>query len=70
MSDISPSRLYDYLVPTVPRRPGAALAARSKPPGRVVDDWLGAVPVTAREIDVYEAHFGGVLDHISDSESP
>ena len=31
---------------------------------RVIDDWLERVPVTEREVDVFEAWFGDVLDEL------
>ena len=43
---------------------------RGRPPAydpeswRVVDDWPDRVPVTEREVDVFEAWFGDVLDEL------
>ena len=43
---------------------------RSRPPDndpgawRVIDDWPERVPVTEREVDVFEAWFGDVLDEL------
>ncbi len=31
---------------------------------RVIDDWPERVPVTEREVDVFEAWFGDVLDEL------
>jgi hypothetical protein len=34
---------------------------------RVTDDWPERVPVTAAEIDVFEAWFGDILDELFDA---
>jgi hypothetical protein len=31
---------------------------------RVIDDWPQRVPVTEREVDVFEAWFGDILDEL------
>jgi hypothetical protein len=54
--------LHDYLLPA-PRRSG-------RPPKHdlsawiVTDDWLVRVPVAEREVDVFEAWFGDILDEL------
>ena len=60
--DALPDDLYDYLQ-TPPARIG-------RPPRhdfsrwRVVDDWPQAVPISEAELDLFEAHFGDVLDEL------
>jgi hypothetical protein len=57
-----PDDLYDYLLQP-PRRVG-------RPPKHdlsawiVTDDWPARVPVTEREVDVFEAWFGDILDEL------
>ena len=53
--------LYDYAgIPATPLgRPEQDLTK-----WRVVDDWPERVPVTEREVDVFEAWFGDILDEL------
>jgi hypothetical protein len=37
---------------------------------RVVDDWPERVPVTAAEVDVFEAWFGDLFDELFGSSDP
>jgi hypothetical protein len=59
---ILPDDLYDFAAPAA-RRSG-------RPPAHdlwawtVTDDWLERVPVTDREVDVFEAWFGDILDEL------
>ena len=59
---VFPDDLYDYLMPP-PRRAG-------RPPKHdlstwvVTDDWPERVPVTEREVDVFAAWFGDILDEL------
>lgn len=57
-----PDDLYDYaLAPE--RRPGRPIK-HDLSGWRVVDDWPEPVPVTEREVDVFEAWFGDILDDL------
>jgi len=57
-----PIDLYDYAA-TPERRPGRPV--RHDLIGwRVIDDWPERVPVTEREVDVFEAWFGDILDEL------
>lgn len=54
--------LYDYATqpaPTLGRPVKHDLAG-----WRVVDDWPARVPITDREVDVFEAWFGAILDDL------
>lgn len=53
--------LYDYArIPT----PNLGRPAQEMTSWRVVDDWPDRVPVTEREVDVFEAWFGDILDEL------
>ena len=54
--------LYDY-AQTPERRPGRRVK-HDLIGWRVVDDWPDRVPVTEREVDVFEAWFGDLLDEL------
>jgi hypothetical protein len=57
-----PDDLYDYLLPR-PRRAGRPV--KHDPSAWIVtDDWPERVPVTEREVDVFEAWFGDILDEL------
>ncbi len=57
-----PADLYDYLL-APDRRPGRPVK-HDLIGWRVVDDWPQRVPVTEREVDVFEARFGDFLDEL------
>lgn len=57
-----PSDLYDY-VATHDRKPGRPVK-HNLIGWRVIDDWPKRVPVTEREVDVFEAWFGDILDEL------
>lgn len=57
-----PIDLYDYAA-TPERRPGRPVK-RDLIGWRVIDDWPERVPVTEREVDVFEAWFGDILDEL------
>ncbi|HEX5281971.1 MAG TPA: hypothetical protein VFW28_17960 [Micropepsaceae bacterium] len=61
-SVVIPNDLYDYLMPSV-RRSGRPVK-RDLAGWRVTDDWPQHVPVTEREVDVFEAWFGDILDEL------
>ncbi len=54
--------LYDYAAQPAPRlgRP----VKHDLSGWRVIDDWPARVPVTDREVDVFEAWFGAILDDL------
>jgi len=59
---ILPDDLYDFAEPPAQRcgrRPAHDLSAWT-----VTDDWPERVPVTDREVDVFEAWFGDILDEL------
>ena len=57
-----PDDLYDYLQTPAPRV--------GRPPRydfscwQVVDDWPETVPISEAELDLFEAHFGDLLDEL------
>ena len=57
-----PDDLYDYLQTPAPRI--------GRPPRhdfscwRVVDDWPEAIPIGEAELDLFEVHFGDLLDEL------
>lgn len=57
-----PDDLHDYLLPA-PRRSGRPLK-HDLSAWTVTDDWPERVPVTQREVDVFEAWFGDILDEL------
>jgi len=62
---VAPSDLYDYLGP--PRRALGKPARCDPAMWSVTDDWSEPAPVTAGEVDVFEAWFGDLLDEIFSS---
>lgn len=57
-----PIDLHDYLLPP-PRRAGRPVK-HDLSTWIVTDDWPARVPVTEREVDVFEAWFGDILDEL------
>ena len=57
-----PFDLYDYAT-TPDREPGRPVKY-DLIGWRVIDDWSERVPVTEREVDVFEAWFGDILDEL------
>ena len=55
--------LLVYAREPIPRRCGRP-PVQDPESWRVVDDWPERVPVTEREVDVFEAWFGDVLDEL------
>jgi hypothetical protein len=59
---VFPNDLYDYLM--------SPLRRAARPPKHdlstwiVTDDWPERVPVTEREVDVFAAWFGDILDEL------
>ena len=66
---ILPDDLYDYYShePAPKRGHPPAVAAET---WRVVDDWPERVPVTAAEVDVFEAWFGDFFDELFGPAEP
>ena len=62
VSAVIPDDLYDYLQ-TPERRLGRPVK-HDLMDWRVLDDWPRRVPVTQREVDVFEAWFGDILDEL------
>jgi hypothetical protein len=60
-----PIGLYDYTLATE-RRPGRPVK-HDLIGWRVIDDWPERVPVTEREVDVFESWFGDILDELFES---
>jgi hypothetical protein len=54
--------LHDYLAPWPPKR--GRPVKHPLTGWRVRDDWPERVPVTAGELDVFEAWFGDILDEL------
>lgn len=54
--------LYDYAA--APARPDRRRVKRESITWIVTDDWPEDVPVTAAEIDVFEAWFGDLFDEL------
>jgi hypothetical protein len=61
-SAVIPNDLYDYL--QTPRRRSERPVKHDLADWRVVDDWPQRVPVTEREVTVFEAWFGDILDDL------
>jgi hypothetical protein len=59
---ILPGDLYDFAAS--PARRSGRPPAHDLSAWTVTDDWPGRVPVTDREVDVFEAWFGGILDEL------
>jgi hypothetical protein len=59
---ILPDDLYDFAAPAA-RRSGRP-PAHDLSAWTVIDDWPERVPVTQREVDVFEAWFGDILDEL------
>jgi hypothetical protein len=59
---VFPDALYDYV--QIPERKPGRPVQHSLVGWRVVDDWPGRVPVTEREVEVFEAWFGDILDEL------
>ncbi len=59
---ILPDDLYDFAAPSA-RRSGRP-QAHDLSGWTVTDDWPKRVPVTDREVDVFEAWFGDILDEL------
>ena len=59
---ILPDDLYDFAEPLA-RRSGRP-PAHDPSAWTVIDDWPECVPVTDREVDVFEAWFGDILDEL------
>lgn len=67
LSGSAPDDLYDYSKPVV-RRSGRP--ARTVHSGwTVTDDWPDEVPVSAAEIEVFEAWFGDLFDELFSTRS-
>lgn len=59
---ILPDDLYDFAVP--PARRSGRPPAHDLSAWTVTDDWPERVPVTEREVDVFEAWFANSLDEL------
>jgi hypothetical protein len=59
---ILPGDLYDFAEP--PARRSGRPPAHDLSTWTVSDDWPERVPVTDREVDVFEAWFGDILDEL------
>lgn len=63
-----PDDLYDYggdpEPSRTPRRRNPSLDAFDVEKLPVIDDWPERVPVTEAEVDIFERHFGDVLDRL------
>jgi hypothetical protein len=59
---ILPDDLYDFAAP--PTRRSGRPPAHNLSAWTVIDDWPERVPVTDREVDVFEAWFGDILDEL------
>lgn len=57
-----PADLYDYAA--MPERRQGRPVKHDLAGWRVIDDWPDRVPVTEREVDVFEAWFGDILDEL------
>lgn len=55
--------LYDY-ARLWPRRKAAVRDETNQWRPVVTDDWPAKVPITQAELDVFEAHFTGLLDEL------
>jgi hypothetical protein len=62
MSDQTRLNLHDYLS-DLPERSSRRLKP-ADPPRRVLDDWPEQVPVNRREVEVFAAYFGDILDDL------
>jgi len=54
--------LYDFAAP--PARRSGRPHAHDPSAWKVTDDWPARVPVTDREVNVFEAWFGDILDDL------
>ena len=67
------SDLYDYLRPvrSAPPEPRSRARKRDEHTGglNISDDWPDHVPVTEAELDLFEVHFGPLLDELLGSKS-
>ena len=59
---ILPGDLYDFAA--LPTRRSGRPPAHDPSAWTVIDDWPERVPVTQREVDVFEAWFGDILDEL------
>ncbi len=59
---IFPDDLYDFAAP--PARRSGRPPEHDLSAWTVTDDWPERVPVTQREVDVFEAWFGDILDEL------
>lgn len=59
---VLPDDLYDYAL--APERRAGRPIKHDLSGWCVVDDWPDPVPVTEREVDVFEAWFGDILDDL------
>jgi len=57
-----PDDLYDFAA--LPTRRSGRPPAHDPSAWTVIDDWPERVPVTQREVDVFEAWFGDILDEL------
>jgi hypothetical protein len=65
--DVLPADLFDHA-----RKPAPRVGRPPKPnlsTWRVSDDWPDRVPVTEAELDVFEGHFGPLLDELLGSKN-
>jgi hypothetical protein len=60
--EVLPDDLYDFAEP--PARRSGRPPAHDLSALTVTDDWPERVPVTDREVDVFEAWFGDILDEL------
>ena len=61
--------LYDYARPQVAACRASSVARSSDGRARswnpeITDDWPDRIPVSEAELDLFEAHFGGLLDEL------
>jgi hypothetical protein len=65
--------LYDYVRPVRSAAPEPRSRARKgvehQASRKVSDDWPDHVPVTEAELDLFEVHFGQILDELLGSKS-
>ena len=57
-----PADLYDYAA--MPERRQGRPVKHDLADWRVIDDWPERVPFTEREVDVFEAWFGDIIDEL------
>ena len=69
----SDADLYDYVRPVRSAAPQPRSRARKggehRASRKVSDDWPDHVPVTETELDLFEVHFGPLLDELLGSET-